>query len=369
MRVLRVGMTYPRDIEPGVGQHAFYHAKCSKNEELIITSKRPGKIVENRLGVRVVEIEFENTGLGAYSDRGITRIKKLLKKLFGQIVFLSKAKPFIDEYKPDLVHVYSPIPIMCGLYSRKKYNSKVVVSLHGSDALRISKNPYMKILLDVADAIVSVSESMEEQLSSLGLKKEIKCIGNGVDLDVFRDFKEKREKQFIHVGSLRWQKGQQYLLEAFALFCEKYDDYSMEIIGIGEREKELKCMCKELGIAEKVFFMGTQGRQAVAKEMNKSKAFVLTSVSEGFPKVIIEAMATGTPVISTDVGNIKSVVGNAGIVVPSGDVVAIYNSMVRLVNDSELWNFCSFNSKERASSYSWKENTRRLEEVYEDVLK
>ena len=80
-------------------------------------------------------------------------------------------------------------------------------------------------------------------------------------------------------------------------------------------------------------------------------------------------MATGTPVISTDVGNVKNVVGNAGVVVPSAYVESIYGAMVKLVDNPKLWEMCSKESKTKARQYSWQENVKKLEKVYEDVLR
>ncbi len=368
MKVLRVAMTYPRDIEQGVGQHAFYHALHSDNEEMIITSKRPGKMLENREGVRLVEIDFENVALGKYSESKLKRAGKFIKKAKSQKYFLDKAKAYIDEFKPEIVHLYSPIPILCGMYAKRKYGSRMVISLHGSDALRISRNPIFKSLLNKADAVVSVSESMEEQLKEAGFKGEVKCIGNGVDLNTFACKDMDRKKQFVHVGNLRWQKGQEYLIKAFHEFSKVIPGYTLIIIGAGEREEELKALAKELELSDSIIFTGSKSREYVAETMNESEAFILTSVTEGFPKVIIEAMATGTPVISTDVGNVKNVVSGAGIVVPSLDVDGIAEAMQELVRDKEKWTKCSEEGLMLSRNYSWSKNQDRLQSIYEELL-
>lgn len=368
IKILRIGMTYPRDNEPGIGQHSRYHSLYSDYDELILTTKREGNLVANRPGVRVVEIDAKNTKLGVYGDGKVKRIVAAIRKIKGQLDFIKLSKPYIDDFKPDLVHVYTPIPIGGAIYAKKKYGAKIIMSLHGSDALRLSKVPFLAKILIIPDAIVTVSENMIDILPPVKLKRPIINIGNGVDLDIFKPMNRKREKQFIHVANLRWQKGQEYLLEGFGLFCKNHPDYVLKIIGDGEEKNRLLTMCKELDILDKVYFLGTCSRDFIANELNKSQAFVLTSVSEGFPKVIIEAMATGTPVISSDSGNVKQVVGDSGIIFPVKDGKAVARAMEDIISDSECWNKMSAQSKEIATHYGWESHVKKLNAVYEEVL-
>ncbi len=368
LKMLRVGMTYPRDIAPGIGQHAHYYSMYSDYDELILTRKRPGIMPENREGVRVVEIETGETKLSRDGSGIFRRLLSLAKKLKDQYVFCRKAKKYIKEFNPDVVHVFSPIPIMCGIYARKKCKSKIVMSLHGSDALRIGKQPSYAKLLKIPDAVLIVGENMVDMLPpNLKLKRPIKCIGNGVDLETFTNRNMQREKQFVHVANLRWQKGQEYLISGFAKFHKENPDYSLVIIGDGEEKEALTKLCAELEIKNAVDFRGTQGREYIAAELNKSRAFVLTSVSEGFPKVIIEAMATGTPVISSDVGNVKNVVGNSGIIFPMKDADAVYNAMKEIAFDSK-WEEKSSLAEKMGSEYGWNKVVKILDEVYTELL-
>lgn len=368
LRVLRIGMTYPRDVSPGIGLHMFYHSLYSEYDELIITAKREGVMPKNRQGVKIVEIENENPKMGTYNQSKIKRFKLFLNKLRSQRSFLNKSKKYIDEFLPDLVHVYSPIPILCGIYARRKYGSKIVMSLHGSDVYRISQTKILGKVLEIPDVVTAVSENMEDALPKVNLKRPIQYIGNGADLEVFKNNHLNRKKQFIHVANLRWQKGQKYLIEGFAEFLQNHGEYRLLIIGEGEERENLKKRCKELKVENSVVFMGTQGRSFIADQLNESKAFVLTSVTEGFPKVIIESMATGTPIISTDVGNVRRVVGAAGIIIEPKKPEKIREAMEQMIASEEHWNRMSVEGEKNSSQFSWENHVVKLMQVYGQLM-
>ena len=367
MRVLRIGMTYPRDISPGTGLHLYYHSLFSKYEEYIITAKRDGIKPENRFGVSIIEIEHKDIQLGSYSENMVVRLYKSFCKIIGLVSFFCKSKKYIRCIRPDIVHIYTPIPVLCAIYAKRKFGSKIIMSLHGSDALRINKVPILKYLLSIPDAIVTVSDNMEDLLPKSKIKRSIECIGNGVDLDVFFNKNKQRKKQFINVASLRWQKGQEYLLKGFALFLQKYPEYKLIIIGDGELKKDLLALCNKLSIADNVTFLGTIGRSEIAEELNNSKAFVLSSVTEGFPKVVIEAMATGTPVISSDVGNVKKIVSDSGVIFPSKSSNAVCDAMQYIVETNDYQEM-SRKAIQYSKQYSWRSNVEKLEAVYDKVM-
>lgn len=156
------------------------------------------------------------------------------------------------------------------------------------------------------------------------------------------------------------------MIDGFALFLKKYPDYKLVVIGEGPEQNTLQSKCDALGISDRVEFKGTQGREAIVQELNRSKAFVLTSVSEGFPKVIIEAMATGTPVISSDAGNIKKVVGNVGIIFPMKDNQEVCKAMEDIVTYGN-WKELSRMSEEIGREYSWEKVVDKLERIYLEV--
>ena len=105
-------------------------------------------------------------------------------------------------------------------------------------------------------------------------------------------------------------------------------------------------------------------RDEIALLLNQSEFFVLSSVIEGFPKVILESMACGTPVISFDVGNVKSIIEDSGVIVQKRTVEDLANVMSRLANSQIGLEKLSIKSSCNAKKYSWKTVSQKLNNVY-----
>ena len=130
----------------------------------------------------------------------------------------------------------------------------------------------------------------------------------------------------------------------------------------------LFCLLKDVrsGLVENnVNFVGTCSRQVVAETLQNSKLFLLTSVSEGFPKVLLEALACGTPVVATDTGSCREVASDAGIIVQPKNVEEITNAISRLTIDTVYWQKCSRNAISKAKQYTWKRTAAIVLNIYQ----
>jgi len=366
MKILRVSISYPREEMPGIGLSAFYHAHYSSEENMIITSYREQKKIDCKPGLRIVEIPLASSSLGSVNETFLRRVRKTIRKSLSQIGFLFRSTKHIREYKPDVVHIYSPIPIMVGVYCKFRFKSRLVMSLHGTDVERVVSSKIFSFLLRIPDAVLLVSDSMERKLQGKKGIKRVFYMGNGFNSNEFYNMNLHRENKFVHVASLRWQKGQEYLIEAFASFCKEYPAYKLVIFGDGELKSDLLELCKRKGISNNVIFEGICSHREINNELNTAKAFILSSVIEGSPKVVLEALATGTPVISTDVGNVKSTVKDAGIVVPSKDSESLYRAMKEVV-ETDAWNALSIRAEKYSLDYTWDKVAKRLEDIYSKI--
>jgi len=146
-------------------------------------------------------------------------------------------------------------------------------------------------------------------------------------------FKEK-VPIIISVGRLEKEKGYEYLLQAFALI-RKEMECRLVIIGEGREKERLVSLVEELEIQSSVVFLPFQKNPW--KYVAKSTVFVLSSLREGLPLVLIEAMACGVPVVATDVGGVKEVVKNqeTGIIVPPQNVLALAEAIKTLLLSEE----------------------------------
>lgn len=171
-----------------------------------------------------------------------------------------------------------------------------------------------------------------------GIREKGCVIPNPISGTVAPPYEGTRKKTIAAVGRLEPQKNYPLLLEAFALFHQKYPEYILQIFGRGYLLTELQKKAKELGIAEAVRFEGYA--KDVHEKIKDAGMYVLSSDYEGISNALLEAMALGLPVIATDcpIGGAKLCITHEknGLLVPVGDAKRMEEAMSRLAADKEM---------------------------------
>lgn len=221
----------------------------------------------------------------------------------------------LNEIKPDIVHVnccWMPQSAFTQKWAQK-LGYKVILSPHGmlepwiiSRHYWTKKVPalllYQKAAVVNADCIHATAESEKENLLKLGYNNRIEVVANGIDVDsiVMKDNWE-RKKNILFLSRVHVKKGIEFLLEAVAMIKEKLDGYTINIAGEGESEYilSLKNKAKELGIGDIVNFCGGVYGEKKWELFREADVFILPTYSENFGIVVGEALACGTPVITT----------------------------------------------------------------------
>lgn len=208
--------------------------------------------------------------------------------------------------------------------------------------------------------------------------REIFVIPNGIDLNVFEGLSKeelrkkfglnKTEKIILYVGRLLHIKGLIYLIEAVKNINEK--NKRLLLVGYGDDRKHLENLVKKLKIENIVTFVGKVPNKEVFEYMVASDVLVLPSLSEGFPNVILEAMASGLPIIATKVGGIPKIVNNEvnGFLVDPKNPTQIVETLLQLFKDEKLREKISDNNKIEAKKYSWESVINDLEKVYNKII-
>ncbi len=204
--------------------------------------------------------------------------------------------------------------------------------------------PFLRTTLVKADRIVTVSPALDNQLIGIspGIKNKILTIPNLIDTDFFSLPPVKREIEpfiIISFGILEYVKGFDILIKAFSRLVHKYDrEFFLRIGGRGKDFKKLKAIAKQEGVSDRVKLHGYVPREEVKREMQLANLFVLPSRFEAFGVVLIEAMATGCPVISTHSGGPPHIVKETdGILVKPDDVDELANAMERVYLDYDKY--------------------------------
>lgn len=222
-----------------------------------------------------------------------------LGKIKKQFIELKNLIKFIRQEKPDVV--ISFIINIPAILACKAAGVKIIISERNNPKfdppyllLRILK----KIIYPIADGMVFQTKDVMNFYNKT-IKDKSCIIPNPLSDNIPQiNLVEEREKVVVSVGRLERQKDQATLLKAFAIVRSKHPDYKLIIYGEGGLRGELELIAKELEIENSVEFPGRT--EIIYEKIYRAKAFVFSSIYEGYPNALIEAMALGIPVISTD---------------------------------------------------------------------
>lgn len=199
----------------------------------------------------------------------------------------------------------------------KALDMPVVITARGSDVNLIAQydGPRRQILQAArqAAAIIAVSEALRRQMIAIGIDEErIHVLRNGVDLDMFSPVPMDRARaalgieqpMMVAVGNLLSSKGQDIAIRALP----SIPDLDLVLVGAGPDEAVFRKLAVRLGVAERVRFAGRVPQDALKTWFSAAEFSVLASVREGWPNVLLESMACGTPVIASNVGGVPEII-------------------------------------------------------------
>ncbi len=238
------------------------------------------------------------------------------------------------RYRPDVVHCHNATATIVGAIPARFAGAKrVVATRHGLVAPPYSLRQELKFAVASrwCDAIVAVCGQTWHNLiaAPLAARSKIVCIYNAVEAVRCNGFPSLIKSGFtlLHIARLSPPKDQKNLLRAFALARAEVPDLQLWIVGDGPARSELEHLVRELGITSNVTFFGE--RAVVAPFFAAADLFVMSSVTEGLPLSLLEAMSVGLPAVVTDVGGMGEVarMSKAIISVPRSNPMALANAI------------------------------------------
>jgi glycosyltransferase involved in cell wall biosynthesis len=217
----------------------------------------------------------------------------------------------------------------------------------------------------MADRVIATSRDVKAGLIELGVPDELIDVAhNPVEVPPSKGARPRavgsRPPVITTVGRLVDLKDHPTLIRAFALLRKRHPAI-LQIVGVGPNETRLRALAHELGVAEDVHLLGW--RDDPYHVLQESDVFVLSSTTEGFGIVIVEALACGLPVVSTDCkGGPREILedGESGLLVPVGDHESMARAMLRLVEDPDLYRRMSERATRRASDFDLPQTGGRI---------
>ena len=283
-----------------------------------------GNPQNNRLENSILNSEVKIKYIGKSKGFSLSAVYKLWKEL--------------SSYHPTVVHTHLSACVYCTPWVLG-HNVKMLHTIHSTPKFELikPKKKIMSIMYRIGKAIpVAISKEIQDMMTEeYKLRSEAELIYNPVDLDKFYKNNEKHKGIcLVTAGRLSKEKNQKMLVDAIKVLCQKYENLSLTILGDGPLKNELENYVEDKGLSDIIHLEGNVAN--VEEYFSKSDIFVLSSSYEGLPLVILEAMAAKLPIVSTDVGGIKDIVTNNGLLVESENTDALVNVLEKVIEDKDL---------------------------------
>jgi glycosyltransferase involved in cell wall biosynthesis len=276
-------------------------------------------------------------------------------------------------FRPEVLHAHVYLGGAGALLLRRGLHVPVVVSEHLSSfvdgTLDRPRRVLSRYVFERADLVCPVSDDLASRLAALAPRARLRVMSNLVDTELFHPPATRPEgpPRLAFVGGLHPRKGVHHLLHALARVRERTPAV-LEVVGDGPARMELEALASRLGIAAEVEFLGNRDRIDVAALMRRADLLALPSRSENQPVVLLEAQASGLPVVASDVGGVPEVVdGLAGRLVPSGDVDALAAAIESVLAEPGQFDRSAIAERARVR-YGQEAVAARWDDVYRELV-
>ena len=293
------------------------------------------ELKRNNIEVVVVSLYSYFSNLTNEIDSAGIKIYYLDKKRGIDYKVIKRLEKIIEIERPDIIHtVHNIAKKEAGYVDRVLY--KNFFKKRNVIPVALSKN-------------IQQSIHKEYKLSLV----QIPIIFNGIDLTKCiekTNYSIKEKFCIVHIGRFMYQKNHEGLINAFAEFHKNRPDSELILVGDGELKEEIIELAKKKKIYESVKFEGIKDN--VYPILSQSDVFVLPSLYEGMPMTLIEAMATGTPIIATRVGGVGDMLNENDALLIQCNVREIVKALSKLINDCELRKKLGENAKKESKIFS-----------------
>lgn len=314
----------------------------------------------------------------SYSNEGnihLHLVPRLTKK--SKVFFFTSFWMFMIIKKYKITHLLSQCPIVGGFtasLASKIFKIPLMVEIHGEEYFRfLKKNSFIvKVIwysFSTAKKIRSLNGQMTNKLKSYHIVEKVVEIPNRVNLNIFneqkKDFSLGNRIKFISVGRFVWEKD---YLNLIKVLHDSNINFSLTLIGGGPLKSEYEKYIFENKLNSNITLIDWIEQKDMIDLIIESDIYIQSSVSEGMPRTILEAMALQMPIISTNVGSILGVLKNSknSIIVNSNDKKELLDAIKLLISDDKLRKSIAIEAyQDVAKKYEW----NKIFELYRNEIK
>jgi len=283
-----------------------------------------------------------------------------------------------------IIHCHQPLsPATIGILGKVFLRKKVIVKIALRGVQNLPLPGLRKHLLRLTDLFIVLNEESERRLQEIGLGSiPIMRVPNGVDVEKFTPVSQDRKRLLrdrlqlvpdgrfvVFTGRLIPRKGVDVLLRAWRELVQTIPQARLIIVGDGEEAPALQQLASELGIEHRVHFAGYQDN--VVEYLQMADVFVFPSFAEGLSNSLLEAMACGLPIVTTDVeGNKEAIVdGENGLLVPAVDPTELSSALSKVITCRSLADRLGSEARRTVvSKYSLEQVAERYIRVYQQLV-
>ena len=292
---------------------------------------------------------------------------------------------FISEVKPDIIHAHSTYVVFNKVITKLRLLTKlkipVIVTVHGLPKPLFlpdgtETTDYSEFVADFGlDLVLAVSENVAKAIKAhldSEFHEKVRTLYSGIDLSVFKPLPDlKKQWDLAFMGRLETMKSVDLFPEMLFLLKSKFPNLKMMITGEGSLKDRIFKEFDERGVSSMVDYQGVVATEDVPVLINKSRIFIYPSRQEPFGLSIVEAMACGVPVITTNVFGPGEIIKHNydGFAVPPDDVDSLAEAIEVLLIDNELRNRIRQNAlKSVQERYDIRQHAKHLISIYDEII-
>ena len=335
----------------------------------------------NKLGIETIQMPIDQKILSLYRDQvsfNPIRLIIYINYLFNSVMMLRK----IIKYRNiDIIHPHDNLSkIICAL-TAKSLGIKVVA--HCRDLLNKTIIERFLLYFQVLfmDVIIAVSKANRDVFKlNKSLSKKVKVIYNGININEFSNIKNSHGSNIYSkyttgftigiIGGFDRIKGHLYLFEAIKKLVSKgQSNLKCLVVGDGREKSKLTSWVRENSLNENIIFLGY--KKDIASCLKVIDVLAIPSIQESFPRVALEAMAMGVPVVGSNVGGIPEAVinGKTGFIVSARDVISLAFALENFINNPLLIIKMGAEGKKRCElEFSMEDNVSKTQSIYNDLI-